>query len=759
MESKKIKRLMCSVITATLLLSEVPGVAPVMESVGIVREVEAASVKLTKTKVSVLTGEKYSVTLNGVSSKKKKSVKWTSSNKNLVVTYSKKDARKVTFYAKKAGTYKVTATYGKKSYTVTVKAKKGMNTTNLTLNNGKKYTLKLSNVKGKIKWKSSKTSVATVKAAKNGKSASIVAKNPGTTTIIATVGKKKLYSTVVVKGMTAVVTPSPIPTTAPKPTTTPKPQPTATPKPTESPKPSETPKPTATPTPEVVKANEIKLDKEELTFWVLNQTDSIKATVKPNDAEDKKVGWNSTDMSVVTVDQGGTVTAVGNGNAYVICFLKSNPEVFARCEVTVQAPEPTKPATVKAESISLNYKSINLDGGSYYTEYLIPTIKPDNSDQTEVGWESENTNVATVSEDGVVTAMGTGTTKVRCYIKDNRSIYAECTVNVDLDVKVNYISVSPSSLSLEFGDSSRLSATVSPSDATNNKVEWSSSSPSVASVSDDGTVTAKSSGSAIITCKAIDGSGVSASCTVSVVQSTTDTGETDPPIDSGDTGYTFKVRGGSLKTKSVFNGGDLANILITTNAPLNKISVFVSNNSIQYYSINYNSNYDYYSISLYARKKSSACRVSIDIGGRQVWFKDVVISSDDQNWALYESWLGNSLSAIKASNSGWDSSNAVSKITALGQYLLDNYNYSAEANATFWKTNSGNCEVTAFVLKDFAQRYLNLDAQVVNPSYWSSNISHVVARVSIGGKYYDFDASATGKAGNRGNVVVKILDK
>ena len=70
MESKKIKRLMCSVITATLLLCELPGVAPMMESVGVVQEVEAASLKLSNKSVSVMTGEKSKITLKGVSSKK-----------------------------------------------------------------------------------------------------------------------------------------------------------------------------------------------------------------------------------------------------------------------------------------------------------------------------------------------------------------------------------------------------------------------------------------------------------------------------------------------------------------------------------------------------------------------------------------------------------------------------------------------------------------------------------------------------------------
>ena len=188
MLKKKIVKGMLSLATAIMLVGSDP-VIPMMESVGVVQEVEAASRKLSSTKVSVMTGEKSKITLKGVSSKKKKSVKRKSNSKNLVVSYSKKDTRSATFYARKAGTYKVTATYGKKTYVAVVKAsKKGKNVTSRTLDKGQKYTLKLKGVKGKAKWSSSKKSVVTVKAAKNGKSAVITAKKPGCATFTATIG-------------------------------------------------------------------------------------------------------------------------------------------------------------------------------------------------------------------------------------------------------------------------------------------------------------------------------------------------------------------------------------------------------------------------------------------------------------------------------------------------------------------------------------------------------------------------------------------
>lgn len=768
MESKKIKRLMCSVITATLLLCELPGVAPMMESVGVVQEVEAASRKLSSTKVSVMTGEKSKITLKGVSSKKKKSVKWKSNSKNLVVSYSKKDTRNATFYARKAGTYKVIATYGKKNYVAVVKvSKKGMNVASRTLNKGQKYTLKLKGVKGKAKWSSSKKSVVTVKAAKNGKSAVITAKKPGNATITATVGKKKLVCVVKINGTTAVVTPKPNPTTAPKPTESPKPQPTEAPKPTETPSPTPTEpvkpdeKPTPEPTPVVVKADKITLDKGELVLWATNQTESIKATVTPENAEDKDVVWESLDTSIVTVDQKGNVTAVTDGTTFVKCSLKSNPKVFASCEVTVQVPEPSKPATIKATSITVEPKVLNLNTNDYFVDYLEYKILPENSDETDVVWESDNPKVAMVSEDGQVTANGVGTTTVRCYIETNPSISATCTVNVKGStepevVKVSGITLNTDiSLEIKEGSSYTIKATVAPSNATNNSVKWVSSSPDVATVDDSGNVTAIKAGSTTVTCTAVDGSGVSASCPVTVTAKSTtnppEQGKTDPD-------YTFDLFS-DLQYGTIFYGGERIGFNIFTNAPIDKVNIIVSNNILQYNSVfvkSGNYNYDFYA------RKQGKCVVSIYVGGKLQGSWNVEVTSDDKNWATYESWLNGVLKNIKDSNSDFDKLNPIQKITLLGQYILDHYDYNADANKSFHNDGCGNCNASAFVLKDYAQRYLKLDAQVVNPSYWSSNTSHVVARVAIGDKYYDFDASAPGidgKAGNRGDVVVMVLDK
>ena len=660
MLKKRIVKGMLSLATAIMLVGSDP-VIPMMESVGVVQEVEAASLKLSNKSVSVMTGEKHTITLKGVSSKKKKSVKWKSNSKNLVVSYSKKDTRSATFYARKAGTYKVTATYGKKTYVAVVKAsKKGMNVTSRTLNKGQKYTLKLKGVKGKAKWSSSKKSVVTVKTIKNGKGAVITAKKPGSATITATVGEKKLVCVVKVKGTTAVVTPKP--TTAPKPTENPKPQPTTSPKPTEVVKPEE--KPTPEPTPAEVKADKITLNRESVTFTALNQTFSLSATVTPENAEEKAVGWNSINTSAVTVDENGKITAVGRGSAEVFCFLKSNGEVFAKCSVTVQIPD-TQPEPTK------------------------PEPKPTEPEEVKVS--------------GI-------------------------TLNPDISLKIKE------------GGSSKITATVVPSNATNSSVKWVSSSPDVATVDDSGNVTALKEGSTTITCTAVDGSGVSASCPVTVTaKSTTNPSETEK------TKYTYRVS--TDLDYGPFNGGYLIGTNIYTNAPLDKVVVEVSNNNIQYNTVFVNKEKGYYCFSHCARKKGT-CRVTIYIDNVKMDSWDVLITSNDKNWETYESWLNGVLGNIKGSNSDFDKLNPIQKVTLLGQYILDNYDYNPDANKSFHNDGCGNCNASSFVLNDYAQR-LGLRSEVVTPKMYAGNAStssHVVAKIYYDGKIYHVDAGLGGKA-------------
>lgn len=163
----------------------------------------------------------------------------------------------------------------------------------------------------------------------------------------------------------------------------------------------------------------------------------------------------------------------------------------------------------KATEVKLNTANLKLVKGK--TATLILSVVPSNfTDQ--VTWKSTDTNVASVDDNGRVTAKAIGTATVKVTVGD---IDASCKITVTQPV--TSIGLNKSSLSLEAEATERLTATVSPSTAENKAITWSTSDTKIASVDETGLVTAKAKGTAQITAIAQDGSGISRSCAVTVV--------------------------------------------------------------------------------------------------------------------------------------------------------------------------------------------------------------------------------------------------
>ena len=173
------------------------------------------------------------------------------------------------------------------------------------------------------------------------------------------------------------------------------------------------------------------------------------------------------------------------------------------------------PPEITVESISLNEQSLTLSIGSQ--SKLIATISPLNATDIDLVWETDNSEIATVSNEGVVTAIGVGTCRIIVSSQGNPIISTHCEINVYQEaIYVEGISLSASSVQGKIGDKIDLIATISPADATNKLIEWSSIDPAIASVDDNGSIELLSIGSTTIIAKAIDGSDVTAECSVIV---------------------------------------------------------------------------------------------------------------------------------------------------------------------------------------------------------------------------------------------------
>lgn len=214
--------------------------------------------------------------------------------------------------------------------------------------------------------------------------------------------------------------------------------------------------------------------------------------------------WSSSNNSVATVSPTGVIKAKAQGNC-MITITASNGAA-ARIAVTVVQP---------ITSIKLSGSKATLEPGHKKT--VTATVGPSNATSKSLVWSSSNSSVATVSK-GVITAVGKGTCIITCRSK----FYSNISVSYKVTVKQAVTAVSmESAVKLNENSTKRLTAKAVPNTASNARLSFKSSNASVAAVSSNGVITAKSKGSCVITATATDGSGKSAKCRVTVVRPVT----------------------------------------------------------------------------------------------------------------------------------------------------------------------------------------------------------------------------------------------
>ena len=256
---------------------------------------------------------------------------------------------------------------------------------------------------------------------------------------------------------------------------------------------------------QIVGVSGITLNKTALNLTI-GASESLVATISPSNATNKDVEWTSSNTNVATVDTTGKVTGVSAGSATITVKTKDGAKV-ATCNVTVKNP------VISVTGVTLNKTALNLVTGA--SESLVATISPSNATNKDVEWTSSNTNVATVDTTGKVTGVSAGSATITVKTKDGAKV-ATCNVTVKNPViSVTGVTLNKTALNLVTGASESLVATISPSNATNKDVEWTSSNTNVATVDTTGKVTGVSAGSATITVKTKDGAKV-ATCNVTV---------------------------------------------------------------------------------------------------------------------------------------------------------------------------------------------------------------------------------------------------
>ena len=217
-------------------------------------------------------------------------------------------------------------------------------------------------------------------------------------------------------------------------------------------------------------------------------------------------------------------------------------ETSGKATVTDAAfkPEETRTPEIAAETVSFDQTAVTMTVGD--TVALVATVLPSNTTDKSITYSSSNPAVA-VAVNGTVTAAGVGTAVIIATTSNGKT--AICTVTVTSStVAASGISLDKPALSLVVGDTEVLTAAVMPADATDKTVTWTSSDTAVATV-ENGIVTAKKAGTAVVI--ATTSNGKTASCTVTVSVPTVD----DTGVTLNKTELSLSVGGSATLTATV----------------------------------------------------------------------------------------------------------------------------------------------------------------------------------------------------------------
>ncbi len=198
--------------------------------------------------------------------------------------------------------------------------------------------------------------------------------------------------------------------------------------------------------------------------------------------------WSSSDPNVLTVNENGLVTAVGIGTATITVTAVGTNVSATTATITVSA--------IEAQSVTINeggyWDTFELYEGE--TKQLTATIQPENTTDKTVTWSSNNTAVATVDQNGLVTAVGVGTAQISATTSNGISTYTNVRVKAIEPTSITINENTGEIIPLYVGDTYQLSATVLPENAGNKTVRWSSEDNNIARVSSSGLVKAMGAG-------------------------------------------------------------------------------------------------------------------------------------------------------------------------------------------------------------------------------------------------------------------------
>ena len=280
----------------------------------------------------------------------------------------------------------------------------------------------------------------------------------------------------------------------------------------------------------IVLSESVSLETNSLSLKEGKTATVVVDEVLPENTTNKTCSFSSTDETVATVDEDGTVTAVGYGE----------------CDIVVQSYDgmssDTCHVTVYCTGLSLADQQLLVNRVCTIDPVYKNGYKGITSEQ--LSWESSDPDTATVDSMGRVTAHATGTVTITASIKDpvltsNRLVKASCKVTIGR--MAESIKTDADAVTLYEGETHQITAEVLPDDTTDKGLTYSCIRESIAKVSATGLITAVSEGTTTVTLTAMDGSGITKDITVTVLPAikTIDVYNGDITLQAGDTYTTY----------------------------------------------------------------------------------------------------------------------------------------------------------------------------------------------------------------------------
>lgn len=259
----------------------------------------------------------------------------------------------------------------------------------------------------------------------------------------------------------------------------------------------------------------ISLDTEgDTNETVVGGTLKVIATITPSSA-DQSVTFESGDTSIATVNDNGIVTGVSAGRTTITARSKTiqNPETGEYISSTINI-------VVKEEIIHVTNLDIEIDNKLLQvgkTAQITATVTPSNATYQTVVFASENENIATVDQTGRITAVAPGTAVITATIPEETGMTPIRREVIVSDIKITNIDINPYTTVLVEGETHQLTVAITPENATNKTINWTSSDESIATVDSTGLVTTHSAGVVTITGRTTDGSEMKVEANITVI--------------------------------------------------------------------------------------------------------------------------------------------------------------------------------------------------------------------------------------------------